>query len=251
MSNQPSHFEGKDALEHILEKRTATPSGFSEPHGSQMPTSLAAGTDTAKQLAFFLMLLYVMFYELGTPYALSLKILAFFSLGTLVFYTARSAWVGWSRLERLHRLLQQEKYEIEHHRNQERDELKALYKMKGFDGPLLEEVVDVLMADDEKLLKVMLEEEMGLSLEVYDHPLRQSVGAAIGGAIAIGISFLAFWLLPDYGVIFSSLTIMALAGIISAYREGNRMIPSAVWNVGIGALGLGVVFFPLQYLIGR
>ena len=34
------------------------------------------------------------------------------------------------------------------------------------------------MADGDRLLRVMLEEELGFSLEVYDHPLKQALGFA-------------------------------------------------------------------------
>ncbi len=89
----------------------------------------------------------------------------------------RSAWLGWSRLERLHRILAQEKWEIEHNREQEREELGVLYAAKGFEGKLLEDVLDVLMADGDRLLKVMVEEELGLTLESQVHPLKQGLGA--------------------------------------------------------------------------
>ncbi len=35
------------------------------------------------------------------------------------------------------------------------------------------------MADDNRLLRVMLEEELGLTLEAYEHPLKQAFGALL------------------------------------------------------------------------
>ena len=92
--------------------------------------------------------------------------------------------LGWARLERLHRIVEEERYEIENHRQQEREELKELYRAKGFQGKLLDEVVDVLMADGERLLKVMVEEELGLSLQSQEHPLKQGAGSALGAFVA-------------------------------------------------------------------
>ena len=93
-----------------------------------------------------------------------------FSIGWLFWKLGRSSLLGWARLERLHRLIQQEQWEIEHHRAQEKEELTAMYHQKGLTGKLLEQVIEVLMADDNRLLRVMLEEELGLTLETYEHP---------------------------------------------------------------------------------
>ena len=58
----------------------------------------------------------------------------------------------------------EERFEIAHHRGQEKEELTELYALKGFKGELLDQVINVLMADDNRLLSVMLEEELGLEL---------------------------------------------------------------------------------------
>jgi hypothetical protein len=115
-----------------------------------------------------------LFFSFSTPLFLMLSL---FSFGWAVWKTGRSALLGWGRMERLHRLIEEERWEIQHHRAQERRELGEMYRAKGFDGKLLEEVLDVLMSDDNRLLKVMLEEELGLTLEAYEHPLRQAIGA--------------------------------------------------------------------------
>src|SRR6185295_12766345 len=97
-------------------------------------------------------------------------------------------------------VLEQERWEIEHHRQQERDELKELYRAKGFEGKLLEDVLDVLMADDDRLLKVMLEEEMGLQLAQLDHPMKQGLGAAFGALVSGFLAVGALILWPAGGV---------------------------------------------------
>jgi VIT1/CCC1 family predicted Fe2+/Mn2+ transporter len=160
----------------------------------------------------------------------------------------RSAWLGWSRLERLHRVIEQERYEIEHHRPQERDELIALYHAKGFEGKLLDEVVDVLMADQDRLLKVMLEEEMGLTLQAFEHPLKQSLGAAAGSFISLVVGMIAFFLSPSYGMLIASFLLLTASAALSAFYEKNRVIPAVIWNLSIGALSFGAAYFVFQIL---
>ena len=176
-------------------------------------------------------------------------ILFIFLLGSSIAFAARSAWFGWSQLERLHRNLKQEYYEIQHHRAQEKEELKAMYGLKGFQEPLLSQVVDVLMADDSRLLKVMIEEEMGLSLDSYEHPLRHALASFYGGILATALLFFSFiFLAPIYFIIFSFL-IMVTASTIAAFKEKNKLIPAFIWSLGIAGLVFGLIYFIAQILI--
>ena len=138
---------------------------------------MAAALDSTRETAIFLLILWAVIFPFTVGFLMLFWILLLATIGWVIWKTGRSAWLAWSRLERLHRVMEQERWEITHHRKQERDELRALYSQKGFEGKLLEEVCDVLMADNERLLHVMLEEEMGFTLESYEHPLKEALGA--------------------------------------------------------------------------
>jgi hypothetical protein len=161
------------------------------------------------------------------------SLLLFFSCGLLIWKAGRSALLGWARLERLHRLTEEERWEIEHHPTQEKEELTELYRAKGFDGKLLEEVVDVLMADDNRLLGVMLEEELGLTLEVYDHPLKQAAGAAAGVTVVAVTLLLLFWFFPLYGIPAGATLMLAIFSTLAATKERNRALPALIWNFAL------------------
>jgi vacuolar iron transporter family protein len=171
------------------------------------------------------------------------------SFGWLIWKCGRSAWLGWSRLERLHRILEEERWEIEHNRDQERDELKTLYAAKGFEGKLLDEVLDVLMADGDRLLKVMVEEDLGLSLEVHEHPLKQTLGAACGvvGSAAVCLSFFYLW--PIGGLYLSAIAILGFSGYLSAHYQGNRFTSAIVWNLAVAFLSIGSTKFLLDFFV--
>ncbi len=243
---KPSHFKGKEAVEHVIEAQTRGIISAAEIHGEEAPGHISAGADAARETAIALLLLGVILAHLSIPFSTLWLLLALFSVGWLVWKIGRSAWLGWARLERLHRIVAEERWEIEHHREQEREELAALYEAKGFHGKLLEDVMDVLMSDGDRLLRVMLEEELGLSLEKQEHPLKQGLGAGIGTLIAIVFCGFLFFLFPTWGLLISALVVMALAGAISARYEKNRVIPAMVWSAGIGALAFGCVYFLLH-----
>lgn len=239
----PSHFKGKDAIGHVAEAQAKGIAAAAEIHGTEIPGHISAGTDAARETALLLSLFWIFLHYLSISFEQSILFFAIFGGGLLIWKAGRSAWLGWSRLERLHRVVAQEKWEIEHNRPQERDELTALYAAKGFEGKLLNDVIDVLMADGDRLLKVMVQEELGLSLESHEHPLEQSLGAAIGTCIAVIFCLACYYLFPPLGMIMGSALILAISAAVAAYHEGNKIVPAVVWSLGVGIVSFGFVYF--------
>jgi len=243
------HFEEKGALAHVLEKRVEGTISVSEAHGAEMPGHLSASSSAAQETAIVMLLIWLCLAFLQIPFAAAFISFAAFGTGWFVWKSGRSGWLGWSRLERLHRLIEQERYEIEYHRPQEREELVALYGAKGFEGQLLEDVVDTLMADQDRLLKVMLEEEMGLTLEAYEHPLQQCLGAAVGSFVALVVSGFSLFFFSTYGMVAATALLLTGGSVFSALFERNRMIPAIIWNLSIGTLAVGVSYFLLSMFL--
>ena len=244
-----SHFENQDVASHIVQKRSAGVFAHSESHGAEIPGHFSAAADAIRESALIYSLLWLPMTLFHFPLQLSKMLFLSFACGWLVWKTGRSAWLGWSRLWRLHRVIEQEKYEIEHNRSQERQELTAMYRLKGFEGKLLEDVIDVLTADGDRLLKVMLEEELGLTLEAYQHPLKQAFGAFLGASFATFTAALFLWFAPPMGVFVASALLVTLGATISAIYEKNNIISTIVWNLGIGSLGVGTAYFILNLFI--
>ncbi len=239
-----NHFKGKDPLSHLKEARLKGKIAASEVHGVEMPGHLSAGADAAKEGAFLLLLLWTLFG--GHP---SHFFMLIFLIALGVWKVGRSAILGWGRLDRLHRLIEEERYEIEHHRPQEKEELRALYRAKGFSGKLLDEAVEVLMADDNRLLQVMLEEELGLNLESEEHPLKQAAGALVGVfcsglIVSVGI----FWL-PPWGTPVCAFLVVIVAAALVAKFEKGQILPSIIWNLAIAGLSTGAAYFLAKVLL--
>lgn len=244
----PEHFKNKDAIAHVAEKQAEGFIAAAEIHGTEIPGHIHAGADAARDTAMALALVWIILVQHEVSFNQIIIVLATFAGGWMMWKAGRSAWLAWSRLERLHRVIEQEKWEIEHHRQQERDELAALYSAKGFEGKLLEDVLDVLMADGDRLLRVMAEEELGLSLETQEHPLKQSLFAGIGAFIAGILCIVSLLIYPSWGVLIGSLAITGTAAAIAAHRAQNQIIPAIVWNIALGVLTFGFVYYMLPYL---
>lgn len=251
MNLDPLHFKGKEAIEHVVEAQARGILSASEIHGTEIPGHIAAGADAARDTALLFLIItpiLIHFSEGVVTEITFLLPLTLFLIGWTLWRTGRAAQLGWTRLERLHRVLEQEKWEIEHNRAQEREELKELYRAKGFEGKLLEDVIDVLMADGDRLLRVMIEEELGLSLESQDHPLKQGFGATIGTLSAGFLMLLGLYCNFPYGLYIGAFLSIGISSAILARFSNNRLIPAIVWNISLAALSFGVTFFTLKVL---
>lgn len=81
-----------------------------------------------------------------------------------------------------------ERHEIRHEPEEERAELRGIYRRKGLEGPLLDRVVAHLTSDEDRWLNAMLTDEHGMVPENTRHPLLDG--------LLIGISFVAGGLIP-------------------------------------------------------
>lgn len=238
-----SHFEGKAPLQHVIDARLKGRLASVEVHGQEMPGHISAGADAAKETALLLLLLWTL---LGLDHPLFMVVL----IGAYaVWKTGRSALLGWSRLERLHRVIEEERWEIEHHRPQEKEELTELYAAKGLSGKLLNEVVEVLMADDNRLLQVMLEEELGLNLQSYEHPLKQAAGAFVGVVTSALFISLGLFFLPNWGFLLCVAIVIGASAYLTARFEKNQPTSSIIWNLSIASLACGFAYFLSQILL--
>ncbi len=246
-SSSSDHFQGKKPLEHVAKKKSEM---ANEIHGDELPGHQGSFLDALRDTSALLLILWVSALHLEIKPKVLFYFLLLSSIGWLIWKGIRSFWLAAARLERLHRVLKEERYEIENHRPQEREELAALYKAKGFKGPLLEEVLDVLMADDDRLLKVMMEEEMGLTLENCEHPLKVSLGAVFGVLFSSSLLLLMAGFSICWGFLVIAFLLIAFSGLFIAKLQKNEPISAFIWNLGFAVLTFGVIYFLSLWLKG-
>jgi VIT1/CCC1 family predicted Fe2+/Mn2+ transporter len=239
------HFEGKSPIEHLKDARMKTKQKLKENHAVETKSYLDAMIRLMSETAMFFGLLAI--FDLFFPLK---PLLIFLFLAAFVFF--RSIYCSLdatARLERLHRVIKEERYEIEHHEAQEKEELKVMYAQKGFQGKLLDDVVAVLMADQNRLLSVMLEEELGLKVESFEHPLLQGLGALTGGLIALFILQLAIIFLPLSFAIGLGGFFIGFSAYLKARIEKISRLKTTVWHLANFLLVVSLFYFSLKVFL--
>lgn len=97
--------------------------------------------------------------------------------------------------EVLEKRIATEQYEIKHEPEEERAELVEIYRNKGLSGSLLQRVVAQLTANEERWLKAMVHDELGVVEEEQPIPWLQG--------LQIGLSFVVGGLIPTVPLLFS------------------------------------------------
>ncbi len=159
-------------------------------------------------------------------------------------YVSAKAYRSYYRKE-----LRQEVREMREKPEVEREEIRDIYRERGFEGELLERVVDTITSNPRVWLRVMMSEELGLSAQF---------GRPLGAATVVFVAFLAGGIIPVIPFLFASglgalaasflVTAVALlaAGAFRSRYTGERPLVAGLELVAMATLGVGVA-----YLIGR
>ncbi len=139
-----------------------------------------------------------------------------------------------------------ERYEIAHEPEEERAELRAIYRAKGISGPLLERVVNRLTDDEDRWLRALVSDELGVTDLAQERPWRQ--GLLVGGSFVVGgliptMPFLVGLAHPRIGAYaLTTLTALGLGTLKSRYTLQGPLRAGAEFLiiVTVGALA-GVV----------
>jgi len=164
------------------------------------------------------------------------------SMGLAAFASARS------QIEFYHSEIEREREEIRRWPEREREEIRVIYRNKGFAGPLLEQIVAHITGDPERWSNVMMREELGFADE-FDPPLRSglTVGLSyLGGALIPILPYL--FLLPRQGMIASAVTtILALFAVGSAKTV---ITARSWWRSGLESMATGAAAAAVTYAAG-
>ena len=143
-----------------------------------------------------------------------------------------------------------EYWEVEHLPEREKEEIREIYRTKGFEGELLEKVVEVITADKDRWVDVMMKEELEM-VEEKKSPFMMG--------LVTYISFLLIGLIPllvyvwDFSVGFSGDLFLwsciltsagfVIIGFLKTYVTSTSILKGILETLILGAIAASVAYF--------
>ena len=138
------------------------------------------------------------------------------------------------------RIRELEEDHIENIPHGEREEVRQIYASKGFEGELLEKVVDVITKDRRRWVDTMVTEEFGLPLETPS-PMRAAT-MTFAAFVLVGLIPLASYVYPGRMSENQMFTVSAVATGIAFFLVGlikGRVVSRSLLLSGLETLAVG------------
>jgi VIT1/CCC1 family predicted Fe2+/Mn2+ transporter len=148
----------------------------------------------------------------------------------------------------------QEEWEIDNLAEQERDEIREIYRKKGFKDELLEDVVRIVTSRRKVWVDTMMKEELGL-IEDEKNPMDSSVSTFIGfniiGLIPL-IPFMIFMIVKidqnSEAFIYSTISVLAAFVLVGMIK--GKIVKKSMMYSGIITLIIGGIAAIVAYMVG-
>jgi VIT1/CCC1 family predicted Fe2+/Mn2+ transporter/demethoxyubiquinone hydroxylase (CLK1/Coq7/Cat5 family) len=154
-----------------------------------------------------------------------------------------------SQREVFEEALRKEAEEIAQNPEEEREELKAIYRAKGFSREEVDILVSRLTETPERWLKTMATEELGLSEESFESPY--------GAGLLAGASFAVGAVLPIIPYAFSGSVLATVASILASMAAAfgigalKTLVTNRHWfRSGMEVVAIGGAAAAITYFIG-
>lgn len=151
-------------------------------------------------------------------------------------------------VERIRRM---EEMHIERVPEAEREEIRQIFASKGFDGGLLEKIVDVITRDRRRWVDTMITDEWGLQLETPS-PWKSGLATFIAFVLAGAVPLLPF-LLPIAWSAQAAFQVSAVATAVTFFAVGvakGYVVQRSPWWAGLETLLVGGGAATLAYGVG-
>jgi VIT1/CCC1 family predicted Fe2+/Mn2+ transporter len=133
----------------------------------------------------------------------------------------------------------------------EREEIRQIFAGKGFDGPLLDQIVSVITHDRRRWVDTMITEEFGLALE-SPSPLR-AAGSTYVAFVLAGIVPLVPLMMAGQGpppAIFRASAVLTAATFFLIGVLKGRVVHRPLLASGLETLFIGSAAAGLSYVVG-
>jgi predicted membrane protein (TIGR00267 family) len=133
--------------------------------------------------------------------------------------------------------------------NLEKEEIRSIYANKGFDGELLNKIIDTITANQDVWVAVMMAEEHQLQPVNRKHALRSAIIVGVAAVIGSLIPLIPFLFIPITAAMVLSISLSAFVlftvGVVKA-----RMTVGHPGKSGIEMAAIGITSALVGYAVG-
>jgi len=148
----------------------------------------------------------------------------------------------------------QEEWEIDNLAEQERDEIREIYRKKGFKDELLEDVVRIITSRRKVWVDTMMKEELGL-IEDEKNPMDSSVSTFVGFNIIGLIPLMPFMIFMMIGIdqnseafVYSIISVLAAFFLVGMIK--GKIVKKSMMHSGVITLIIGGIAAIVAYMVG-
>ncbi len=146
-----------------------------------------------------------------------------------------------------------EYWEVDHLPEKEKEEVRDIYRAKGFEGELLEQVVEVITSDKDRWVDVMMKEELEM-MEEQRSPL--AMGAVtFASFVTIGLIPLLVYVYDYFSPLSADLfvvsSVMTSAAFLLIGWLKTYVTQTSRWKGMLETLALGAAAAVLSYVVGN
>jgi len=170
-----------------------------------------------------------------------------FSMAVSNYLGARSQQDAWSEERK------REIWEVEHLPEAEREEIRRIYRRKGFTGEILERIVATITEDEQRWVEEMMREELG----IHEERITPVASGAVtfGAFILAGFLPLLFYVLNFFGISlpFGAFTLslgVTMAALFGVGAARSFMTLRPWWRSGLEILIVGGLAAACAFVVG-
>lgn len=182
---------------------------------------------------------------------LSTRVILILGLANIVadgFSMAASNYSGTkAEKDEYEQLRHHEERQIDRDPEGERQEVREIYRLKGFEGPDLDKAVEIITADKTRWVDVMMAEEWGMSIAPRD-PFKSALSTFVAFLLCGAIPLLPFLFEARNAFGFSLLLTALVFFAIGSVK--SRWSLATWWRSGIETLAIGLGAAAIAYIIG-